>query len=560
MSERQYSEQQTRYGLHAKLDFRLNELNKIQWYNAFINLTNAQIRDTKSTELGIGGFNPVLGNATLGYETRSRLTQQRIYNSTLQGTHQLTDHFGLNWSAVYSKATNEVPDQTYIPLLGIRQNFVETRTTVQDGSRRWEHNSDADVAGYLNLTLKTNLAGIAVEWMAGGLYRDKQRTNFYNNYQLRPANLFAQYGVDFTDYSQISWTIQNPLGSVATALNYDASEKTSSGYLQFRTTDHPLEVTGGVRVEHTDQGYAMKFPIGEDNPTGSQVYTDILPSLNLRYRLHDKTNLRASYFRSLNRPGFFEIVPYRIVYEEYQERGNPKLKRALADNIDLRYEYFPRSLEQFMVGVFYKYLKDPIEYTLQRDAIRGQDIYYSPGNFGNATNYGLELDAIKYFRQFGIKANYTYTHSRITTPKSRRIRNAQGDLETISVNQTRPLYGQSAHVANLSFLYKDSQHGWDGQLAASYTGDRINTVSQFADNDYYQKGFVQMDASAEKRLGHGFIAFAKANNLLNTPMEIYVRSVNSSNAEVPNQDVSGKTLIRRDFYQRSYVLGIRYKL
>ncbi|GAB4017307.1 TonB-dependent receptor [Spirosoma migulaei] len=559
-SERQFSERQTRYGLHAKMDFRINQNNKIQWFNALISLANEQIRETKTTELGIGGFDPILGNATLGYETRSRLTKQKIYTSTLQGTHQVTPVFAINWSAVYSSATNEVPDQTYVPLLGIRKNFVEQRTTVQDGQRRWEHNTDNDLAGYLNLTLKSKLAGIAIEWMAGGLYRDKQRTNFYNNYTLRPSNPFAQYGVDFTDYNQIAWTIQNPLGSVASALNYDATEKTTSGYLQFRTTDQPLEVTGGVRIEHTDQGYAMKFPIGEDNPTGSQIYTDVLPSLHFRYRPNEQTNWRLSYFRSLNRPGFFEIVPYRIVNEEYQERGNPNLKRAIADNVDLRYEFFPRPLEQFMVGLFYKHIQDPIEYTLQKDAIRGQDLYYGPGNFGNATNLGLELDAIKYFRQWGIKANYTYTNSSITTPKSKRIRNEQGDLQTITFNQTRALYGQSAHIANLSLLYKDAEHGWDGQLAASYTGPRINTVSQFVDNDLYQKGFIQMDASIEKRLGKSLLLFAKANNLLNTPTEIFIKNVNSKNSDVPNQDESGKTLIRRDFYQRSYLLGIRYKL
>lgn len=560
LRERQYSEQQTRYGLHSKLDFRLSERTKIQWYNAFINLTNAQIRETKTTELGIGGYSAELGNASLNYATRSRLTKQQIFTSTLQGTHRLLDDLGVQWSAVYSKATNDVPDQATVPLLGTRQNFVEARTTVNDGSRRWDHNSDQDLAGYLNLTYRNPAAGLPIEWMVGGLYRDKQRANFYNNYQLRPSNVFAQYGTDFTAYNQIKWLVQNPLGAVAAALNYDATEKTSAGYVQFKTVDRPLEVVGGVRVEHTNQGYAVKFPIGEDFPTGSQIYTDYLPSLHLRYKLSN-TNLRASYFRSLNRPGFFEIVPYRIVNEEYQERGNPNLKRAIADNIDLRYEFFPRPLEQFMVGVFYKRIKDPIEYTLQKDAIRGQDLYYGPGNFGTATNYGLEVDAIKYFRQWGIKANYTYTNSTITTPKSKRIRNALADLETITVSQTRPLYGQSAHIANLSLLYKDAQRGWDGQLAASYTGERINTVSQFVDNDLWQKGFIQMDASLEKKLRNGFILFAKVNNLLNTPTEIFTKNTNAENAGIPYQNLTtGKTLIRRDYYQQSYLLGVRYKL
>ncbi|ACT95922.1 TonB-dependent receptor [Dyadobacter fermentans] len=559
MSERRYSEQQIRYGLHSKIDFRVNDKHKIQLYNAFMNLTNVQVRDVKSTQLTIGGYDPVAGNATLGFSTRSRLTRQQIFNSTLQGKHQLLNALALQWSAVYSKATNEVPDNVTVPLIGFRENFRERKTTVGDASRRWEHNSDRDLSAYLNLTYNTTIGSTQLEWTAGGLFRDKSRSNFYNNYQLRPADPFAEFGKDFTDYTQIRWTIQNPRGSVASALNYNATEQIKAGFIQFKAETKNLEILGGVRAEATHQGYSMLFPIGEDRPNGNQQYTDILPSLHFKYKPEGNVNLRASYFRSINRPGFFEIVPYRIVLEEYQERGNPDLKRAVADNIDLRYELFPRASEQFMVGVFYKMIKDPIEYTLRRDAVRGQDIYYSPGNFGNAKNYGLEIDYIKYVKQFGIKANYTYTHSRIATTKSRRIRNESGDLETINVEQTRPLYGQSAHVANLSVLYKNQQNGIDAQLAGGYTGDRINTVSQFIDNDLCQKRFIQMDASLEKTFRNGLGVFVKANNLLNTPMEVYINNVNASNARIPNQDLPGKTLIRRDRYQRSYLLGVRYK-
>ncbi|WP_310586725.1 TonB-dependent receptor domain-containing protein [Telluribacter sp. SYSU D00476] len=560
MRDREFSEQQRRYGLHAKADYRFNARHRLEWYNAYLNLTNIQVRDQKTTQLTIGGYDPQLGNATLGYSTRSRLTRQQIHNSTLQGRHQLLDALQLRWSAVYSLATNEEPDNVTVPLVGVRENFVERRTTVDDASRRWELNTDRDLAAYLNLTYTRRLGEVATEWSAGGLYRDKSRTNFYNNYQLRPANLFARYGEDFTDYSQIEWTIQNPRGAVATALNYDATESIRAGYLQVKGQVSNLEVLGGVRAEATNQGYTMKFPIGEGRPTNSQVYTDWLPSLHLTYKMHGHSNLRTSYFRSINRPGFFEIVPYRIVNEEFQERGNPDLRRTIADNLDLRYERYPSASEQFMVGVFYKSIKDPIEYTLQRDAIRGQDQYYSPGNFGNATNYGLEVDYIRYLRRWGIKANYTYTHSTITTLKSKRIRNESGDLETILVNQTRPLFGQSAHVANLTLLYKDTRRQLDAQLAAGYTGDRINTVSQFVDNDLWQKGFVQVDASLEKRLGRGWSLFMKANNLLNTPMEVYINNVSARNDGIPFQKGSQRTLIRRDYYQRSYILGVRYKL
>ena len=91
-----------------------------------------------------------------------------------------------------------------------------------------------------------------------------------------------------------------------------------------------------------------------------------------------------------------------------------------------------------MVGMFYKRLKNPIEYGLLNE---GQDTYYKPMNFGNATNLGVEVDVMKYFNWFGIKANYTYTHSSITTEK--RIMDGN-DVKTCT--QTRPLFGQAAHV------------------------------------------------------------------------------------------------------------------
>jgi TonB-dependent receptor len=356
--------------------------------------------------------------------------------------------------------------------------------------------------------------------------------------------------------------LQNPRGSVGSALSYDASEQIGAGFLQFKSVMQDFEVTGGLRAENTVQGYEMQFPTGQDRPTGEQQYLDLLPSLHFKYIFHRNTNIRLSYFRSVNRPGFFEIVPYKIVNEEYQERGNPDLKHAIADNFDLRYELFPKAGEQLMLGVFYKHIKDPIEYTLQRDPIRGQDIFYSPGNFGNATNYGLELDVIKYVKKFGVKANYTYTHSSITTPKSKRIRNEKGDLETIRVNQTRPLYGQAAHIANLALLFKDAKNGWDVQLAGNYTGKRIVTVSQFIDNDFWQKGFAQLDFSLEKSFKAGkWAVYLKTNNLLNTPMEYYMKSGYNNRDAIPEQDkASGETLIRKDFYQRTYLFGVRWKM
>ncbi len=558
MKERNYSEQELRYAIYSKIDYRLKGRNKIQWNQAFFNLTSFQLREMQSTFLTLGGYDPVNGNASLEYETRSRTTRQKIYNNTLQGKHFISKNLKLDWSAVYSWANSNLPDDAKVTLNGEERNFNFARTSAKSGLRRWERHSERDLSGYLNFGFDQPIGSLPVKWAIGGLYRNKKRKNFYNEYEFRSKDPYASYGKDFSDFDQIPWIVENPRGSIGTALNYRSFERIHAEYLQFSYPGRQMEILGGIRLEHTNQGYYLNFPIGMSSPSDRQVYTDALPDIHLKYKPDNKTNIRLSYFRALNRPGYFEIVPYTIVYEDYVERGNPDLKRAVADNIDIRFERFTNPAEQIMVAVFYKYIQNPIEYILKPDSLRGQDIYYMPGNFGNATNYGTEIDFVKYFRKIGIKINYTYTHSRIVTSKSKRIRDTNGNLKTIAENEKRPLYGQPAHIGNLAFLFKDAKQGWDAQVAFQYTGERINTVSQFVGNDQWQKPTFQIDASVEKKFRNRLGIFLKSNNLLNTPMIVYVKNDNSRNIDIPYQKWIKKTLLRRDCYYRSFYFGIRY--
>lgn len=570
MNNRTYSEQQTRLGLHSLLDYRFSKNHKLQWYNAYMVFTNAQVRDARITDFSIG-YNPSQEDYNLSFNTRFRWTQQDIFTSTMKGLHYF-GRFNIDWSAVYSKAHNEVPDNSTVYTVTTVRSGIENPisvTTLGGADRRWEHNSDEDKAGYLNLKYNdVAIYGAKVDLSAGGLYRDKQRTNFFNQYDFRPLdeskpegsqnNLIK--GVDWNTYPEIKFMVYNPYGSLGNPLNYDASEKIAAGYGQAKISLQKLQIITGLRVEHTNQGYDLKYPIDGIENEGSQIYTDYLPSFHLKYLLSDKSNMRASYFKSINRPSFFEIVPYRIINEDYTEAGNPDLKHTVAHNIDFRYEYFPKQTEQLMVGLFYKKIKDPIEFGM---VTQGQATFYTPTNYGDATNYGIEVDIIKYFYSFGIKANYTFTNSNITTTKLENYNNPDADatnkILVREVDQKRPLNGQAKHVANLSVLYKNQKKGWDGQLAFSYTGDRLYAISRYLDNDIWQSGYFQMDASIEKRFNFGLSVFAKAMNILDTPMIQYLKKENPTNASIPEyQSHNGGTLIRKDYYGQNFQIGCRY--
>jgi len=571
MNNRIYSEQQTRVGLHTKLDYKVSKFHKIQLYSAFMVFTTAQVRDVISTDYSIG-YNPTVGDYNLSFNTRFRWTQQQILNNTLKGKHQF-GKFQTDWSAVYSLANNQIPDNTTVYTVTTVRNFVQNPisvTTLGGAQRRWEHNSDQDLAGNLNLRYDdVNIGAVNFDFSVGGIYRNKKRTNFFNQYEFRPFdeskplgnqnNLIK--GVDWNSYPEIKFMVYNPYGTLGNPLNYDASENISAGYGQLKMNYKKFEIIAGLRIEHTNQGYDLKYAISGVENNGKQIYTDFLPSANIKYFLTNKTNLRASYFKSLNRPGFFEIVPYRILNEDYTEAGNPELKHTIAHNVDIRFEYFPKHSEQILIGVFYKNIQNPIELGMLH---QGQATFYTPTNFGDATNYGVEIDFIKYFYFVGIKANYTYTNSNIATSKLTKYANpdpnATDKILIKTVIQNRPLNGQAQHVANLSFLYKNQQQGWDGQLALSYTGDRLYAISRYLNDDIYQSGYFQMDASLEKKLDKGFILFLKASNILDTPMIQYLKKSNPSNEIIPEYEkYKGGTLIRKDYYGQNFQIGCRYK-
>lgn len=557
---RQFSTQQVRSGVHTKLDYKFNEKHKLDLYMAAVNLNDFETRTRIDTILAIGrGQGPGTGRIEL--RERSRQRYQSIYNATLQGTHSFSKKWSLDWSGVYSVALNNDPDMAQVTWItaitkDAQGNFIQDPIMYDsDYSRRWMNSSDQDIAGYANLKHKTNLFNFPLELTAGGMFRFKERTSFFDSYRLRAMPIMQEWSGSIFDGS---WQLFNKFGTPTDPMNYDVYENVFAGYGMFRYNIEKLQIFGGVRFENTDFAWESQAPPTVDGRTGSINYIDILPSLHFKYSPNEKQNFRASYFSSIARPSFFEVIPYEINEEDFRERGNPFLKRTKADNFDVRYERYSNVLDKIMIGAFYKMIQDPIERAL---AIQGQTVFLQSSNFGNARNLGFEFDFTKYVREFGVRFFYTYTNSKITTDKIVRFRDDLGNLTSRIEEQTRPLQGQSAHISNVSFLYKNGKSGTDVQLSAVYTGKRIIGVSPYLDNDLWQRAFVQMDLSFEQRITPGIVVYAKINNLLNSPMRADILLPNTFNSEqAPYWNASENTLAWEDFYFQTYLVGMKFNL
>ena len=522
---REFSTQQLNTGAVMHLDYRISDKNVLTFTNVVLYSFLAQARTMVDTAiLGGNGGRTVPGTGPVSTDYYSVTSRQLVENAKLEGRHLLSQHFLLDWSGVFSDAFKRSPD-----FAGIAVNKkIDTLHTTPDGhgpysfvstpdyfdniSRTWQHNADKDLQGMANLSYRKALSGhISLELKGGGLYRHKTRFNIQDAYELQPTTSSSGVKQVYTGIRDAQWTVYNSHGTYDyDKNNYMLFEDITAIYGQLKLVFPVIELIGGARQEHTRQGYTLNtfYPTGINGIT--KEYTDLLPSAMIKVKANEQTNIRLSYFKSIARPNYYDLVPANIqsISSATVTTGNPQLRHSVADNYDLRYEWYPGQEQQWFAGVFYKRIKDPIESAY----VNGTT--YQPQNFGTATVYGAELQFTQYFGRVGFTGNYTYLNSSIRSVKS--FIDLSQNIAKDSL-QKRTLQGQTNHTLNLSLVYRNDRSKWFVQLAYQYIGQTLALVYPLYGYDYYRQPQSLLALSAETPLRNKrFILFGKFNNLLNS--------------------------------------------
>ena len=557
LQNRLYSTESKRLGLNAKFDFKINDKNKIALIATYVKLDDYQTRLITDT---------IALNSLVDKFSRSTWQYQSIFNINLLGKHQFRYNYILDWNLVYSKAANHIPDQAEF----MHEYPIATQTPdiLNSMTHRWTENHDDEKSIYVNLTKHKTLFNRDIEFKAGLMNRSKNRTNLYNTYSLKPK---LPTGSSFQNYTTIDQAVFlfNPISAGLPELNgnnYTFEEQVSAAYAQAKLLIHPkLELITGVRMENTYQHFNTELPPTAAGRNGTIKYTDLLPSAQFKYTINTNKFLRLAYYNAVARPAYAELIPDGPQGELFKEQGNPKLRHTTSNNLDLRFEHYINQSSQLLVGTFFKRIVDPIEYTAVKTGVTSQTLI--PVNIGTATNYGLEFVYQKYFGKIGFSANYTYTNSSITNDSMLYSDKINNQIITKYKSETRPLQGQSNHIANVSLIFKDNKFGLDAQLALVYTGARIALISPYYGLHYWQSPMAQLDFSLEKRIRKNIFIYTKINNLTNTPMQLILKqSYNdylkaSGSRSLPIQDdPSNKIIVQRDFYKTTFLFGIRFKI
>ena len=531
-----------RIGVVAKLDYHINTKNQISIYNNFFSLDEIRTRNERDTSYEINW-------GRVYYYQYTNLDKSNLENLVLQGKHQISDHLNLDWSMVYSAGNSVSPDLvTVATTRSIHPTIEPLYLSYSDAvDRQWQWNSNSQKSAYINIDYKTLLFNHFFEFKTGGMAIDKYSLNNENDYA-RPflftikypnPNVISIYSHNLLDTMPTQIRLGDALYNPA---NFRAFGDIFAGFALFKTNFGKLNILGGVRIEKTIMSQSHRELLsGQDTTThGSQSYIDILPSIHFNYTLDQEQNLRLSFYTAINRPTIEEVVPYTSVSVNGSTSGNPNLQHAYGYSFDARYEIYPSGEEVITGGVFYKYLKNPIE-----EYVNGNGDSY-PANIKNCSNYGFELVAIKYIRNFGINVNYTYTYSNIADPKIWLLPLADnGRGKDTTLIQNRPLAGQSKHLINAALIYRDNKSGFKCQLTYTMQGKNLVERDPNYGLDSYQLNYNDLGLSLDKRLTSKLHIYAKASNLLNEGLQFQTEN------GINTRELTSK---------RSFIIGLKLNI
>jgi TonB-dependent receptor len=354
--------------------------------------------------------------------------------------------------------------------------------------------------------------------------------------------------------------------------NYDLIERISAGYAMNTIDVGRFRLQTGLRFEGTNESL-LGYNVILDPDTGlltsvspvnkSSSYLDVLPSVQLRFRLPHDAAVRAAYGRGIARPNFSDLPPTFSHNGPNQEIdiGNPNLKPTRANNYDLLYEQYLKPLGLLQAGFFYKQLSDPIYESIKSQITT--DIYgaqYNGWNLSQPINglsakvYGFEIAYQQHLTflpgalgGIGVSANYGYSHSSTDgvplrtdrPPLQRQAPNTWNISPTYDRGRFSGRLGISHNDANI-FSYNYSNLNPDGSPNPVALGIKGPL------GDTYLYPHTQVDAQASFRVYRGLQFIAAGLNLTNEVFGFY-----NGSPQYP---------IQREYYKTSYMFGWRYTL
>lgn len=524
-SDKQYN-QQVRTGFLFNWAFKFNPNHIIEFKNLYNQTNNDQYVDRTGTGISTGQKNGAFDKIYRG-----------IYSGQLLGTHELfNNRTTVEWMAGYNDSYRSQPDyKRYVSMVdgatGLASVTIPNTVTPNQLGRFYSKLNENGYSGGVSVKQQFGSRNNPLrtpELKAGAFFENKSRTFSARNIgyvltgtTLNPSLKYAPVEVLFKPQN-----INNTDGIQIGELTYKKDSYTASNDLlaSYIMTSIPftekIKLDAGVRMENNLQQLNSYDDFKGTAVNVKNQVNRLLPSANLSYNLTEKMLVRTAYGETLNRPEFRELAPFSF-YDfnfNFLYFGNPNLKTAKIQNLDLRWEFYPTKNELITFGGFYKNFTDPIESLVDVNSPGGGVKNVTFANAESAKSYGVELEIKKslngltgstLLNNISLMFNATLIKSTIKIPAA-----LAGGREA-----ERPLQGQAPYVINAGIFYTSDPTGWQVNLLYNVVGKNIAFVGNNNYPDVYLMPRNVLDITFNKRLNERFNLKGGISDILNQPLQ-----------------------------------------
>ena len=230
------------------------------------------------------------------------------------------------------------------------------------------------------------------------------------------AGVRAQINKLTNDNEILAGSSEDDLTKLPNATNNYAN--TSNVYAAYTTITSSIKNFGyqlGLRAESSSYKGELKNT-GEVFKNSYPI--SLFPSVFLSQKLKNNQELQLNYSRRVNRPNFFQLIPYYDFSDSLNiTKGNPDLVPEFTNSLELAYNKNFKGNNSLMVSVYYKQTNNLITRYLDTEYVNGEHVLVnSYVNAKSSQSYGAELTAVTNIKKWwDVTTNVNIYSSEINT-------------------------------------------------------------------------------------------------------------------------------------------------
>ena len=200
---------------------------------------------------------------------------------------------------------------------------------------------------------------------------------------------------------------------------YKYTDQVYAGYATYSMKLKNFSYQVGLRAESSNYNGTL---LGKDSGFKVSYPISLFPSAFLTFRLSDKQDMQANYSRRINRPNFFQLLPFIDNTDPLNlSVGNPTLRPEFTNAFEVNYSNAYTKGANLLISVYYKHSDNLITNYIYRDVNpdktinKADSVYFSTFvNANNSSTYGLEFtNKILLAKIWDMTANINLFNSKI---------------------------------------------------------------------------------------------------------------------------------------------------